>query len=55
MARLGAYYALCPLIDTNSLLGILDDAENDIVIVTLGKNISYRYKVRKLILSSQWC
>lgn len=47
MAKLGSYYALCPLIDTNSLIGISEDALKGMIIVTLGKNISNRYKVRK--------
>lgn len=46
MAKLGAYYALCPLIDANSILGISEELGKGLVIVTLGKNISSRYKVR---------
>lgn len=46
MAKLGAYYALCPLIDANSILGFSEELGKDMVIVTLGKNISSRYKVR---------
>ncbi|RZB40866.1 nucleolar protein 11 [Asbolus verrucosus] len=45
MAKLGAYYGLCPLIDHRSLLGISEDEENGIVIVTLGKNIAIKYKL----------
>lgn len=46
MDKLGAYYALCPLIDANSILGISEEVGKGLVIVTLGKNISSRYKVR---------
>lgn len=46
MAKLGAYYALCPLIDANSILGIYEELRKGLVIVTLGKNISSRYKVK---------
>lgn len=46
MAKLGAYYGLCPLIDHRSLLGISKDEENGVVIVTLGKNIAIKFKVR---------
>lgn len=46
MAKLGTFYSLCPLIDTSSLLGIAQDVEKGVLIVTLGKNISSRYKVR---------
>ncbi|EFA01163.1 nucleolar protein 11 [Tribolium castaneum] len=45
MAKLGAYYGLCPLIDHRSLLGITKDEENGVVIVTLGKNIAVKYKL----------
>lgn len=45
MAKLGSFYGLCPLIDGKSLLGIADDLEAGSVIVTLGKNISIKYKV----------
>lgn len=48
MAKLGAYYSLCPLIDHRSLLGICEDTEPGNVIVTLGKNIAIKYKVRCL-------
>lgn len=46
MAKFGAYYALCPLIDANSLLGISEEVGKGMVMVTLGRNISSRYKVR---------
>jgi hypothetical protein len=45
MAKLGAYYGLCPLIDHRSLLGICPDEEKGVVLVTLGKNIAAKYKV----------
>ncbi|KAJ3662585.1 hypothetical protein Zmor_006926 [Zophobas morio] len=45
MAKLGAYYGLCPLIDHRSLLGISEDEENGVVIVTLGKNIAIKFKL----------
>lgn len=48
MAKFGSYFALCPLIDSNSLLGVTEDVEKGVVIVTLGKNISARYKVSLL-------
>lgn len=49
MAKLGAYFSLCPLIDTKNLLGISEDFEKGFLVVTLGKNISSRYKVRQLL------
>lgn len=45
MAKLGAYYGLCPLIDHRSILGICQDAEAGNVIVTLGRNIAIKYRV----------
>lgn len=45
MAKFAPYYALCPLIDCRSLLGISEDVEDGNVIVTLGKNIAINYKV----------
>jgi hypothetical protein len=51
MARLCAYYSLCPLIDQRSLLGIAEDSTSDCVIVTLGKNIVIRYKVRFTVVT----
>jgi hypothetical protein len=50
MAKLCAYYSLCPLIDQTSLLGIAEDSTSGCVIVTLGKNIIIRYKVRFTIV-----
>lgn len=50
MAKLCAYYSLCPLIDQTSLLGIAEDSTSGCVIVTLGKNIVIRYKVRVIII-----
>lgn len=46
MAVLGAYYGLCPLLDHRSILGISQNAESGNVIVTLGKNIAIKYRVR---------
>ncbi|CAH2006076.1 unnamed protein product [Acanthoscelides obtectus] len=45
MAKLGSYYALCPIIDTKSILGITEDAEKGFVIATLDKNIASKYKL----------
>jgi hypothetical protein len=50
MAKLCAYYSLCPLIDQRSLLGIAEDPISGLVIVTLGKSIVIRYKVRFTIV-----
>lgn len=46
MAKLSSYYTLCPLIDQQSLLGVEKDADPACAIVTLGRNIVIRYKVR---------
>lgn len=46
MAKLEAYYTLCPLIDQQNFLGVKKDAETGCAIVTLGRNIVIRYKVR---------
>lgn len=45
MAKLGSYFALCPLMNIRNLLGIVEDSEQGNVIVTLSKNISIVYKV----------
>ncbi|CAG9770845.1 unnamed protein product [Ceutorhynchus assimilis] len=45
MAKLLSYYRLCPLIDTKNLLGIAEDTEKGIVIVTLGRNIAIKYRL----------
>lgn len=45
MAKLSAYYGLCPLIDHRSLVGVSEDSNPGHVIVTLGKNIVINYKV----------
>lgn len=45
MAKLLSYYRLCPLIDTKNLLGISEDTEKGVVIVTLGKNIAIKYRL----------
>lgn len=49
MAKLGVYYGLCPLIDHRSFLGVTPDAENGNVIVTSGKNLSIKYKVKYML------
>ncbi|CAH0546291.1 unnamed protein product [Brassicogethes aeneus] len=54
MAKLGAYYGLCPLIDNKSLLGVADDAERGSVIVTLGKNISIKFKLSDQKQLNSW-
>lgn len=46
MAKLLSYYRLCPLIDTKNLLGISNDCEKGIVLVTLGRNLVIKYRVR---------
>lgn len=46
MAKLSAYYTLCPLIDQQNLLGVEQDKESGWAIVTLGRNMVIRYKVR---------
>jgi hypothetical protein len=50
MAKLCAHYSLCPLIDQTSLLGIAEDSTSGCVVVTLGKSIVIRYKVRVTII-----
>ncbi|KAF5277472.1 hypothetical protein FQR65_LT03809 [Abscondita terminalis] len=45
MAKLGAYYGLCPLIDQRNLLGVSEDSEPGHVIVTLGRNIAIKYRI----------
>ncbi|PNF31620.1 hypothetical protein B7P43_G17189 [Cryptotermes secundus] len=54
MARLCAYYSLCPLIDQRSLLGVAEDSTSGCVIVTLGKNIVIRYKLLHQKQISSW-
>ncbi|KAJ8941329.1 hypothetical protein NQ318_004773 [Aromia moschata] len=54
MAQLGSYYGLCPLIDSKNLLGISEDVEKGVVIVTLGKNIACRYKLSDQKQISSW-
>lgn len=46
MAKLSSYYTLCPLIDQQNLLGVQKDSDPGCAIVTLGRNIVIRYKVR---------
>lgn len=46
MAKLYSYYTLCPLIDQQNLLGVERDSESGCAIVTLGRNIVIRYKVK---------
>ncbi|EZA62469.1 hypothetical protein DMN91_003927 [Ooceraea biroi] len=52
MAKLKAYYTLCPLVDQQSL-GVEKDKEPDCAIVTLG-NIVIRYKLQDLKQISSW-
>lgn len=52
MAKLGAYYGLCPLIDQKNLLGVTEDVEPGHVIVTLGRNIAIKYRVYNTITFS---
>lgn len=54
MAKLCAYYSLCPLIDQTSLLGIAEDSTSGCVIVTLGKNIVIRYKLSSQKQIGSW-
>ncbi|XP_014477320.1 PREDICTED: nucleolar protein 11 [Dinoponera quadriceps] len=54
MAKLNAYYTLCPLIDQQSLLGVEQDKESGWAIVSLGKNIVIRYKLMDLKQSRSW-
>ncbi|KAJ9575909.1 hypothetical protein L9F63_007221 [Diploptera punctata] len=54
MARLGAYYSLCPLIDQKSLLGVAEDSATGCVIVTLGKNMVIRYKLMNQKQINSW-
>lgn len=49
MAKLYSYYTLCPLIDEQNLLGVERDSETGCAIVTLGRNIVIRYKVKYCI------
>ncbi|CAH1170016.1 unnamed protein product [Phaedon cochleariae] len=54
MAKLGAFYALCPLIDNKYILGVTEDLEKGFVIATLGKNIASRYKISDQKQVSCW-
>ncbi|PSN52742.1 hypothetical protein C0J52_06156 [Blattella germanica] len=54
MARLFAYYSLCPLIDQKSILGVAEDSTSGCVIVTLGKNIVIRYKLLNQKQINSW-
>ncbi|XP_032685033.1 uncharacterized protein LOC116850634 isoform X2 [Odontomachus brunneus] len=54
MAKLNAYYTLCPLIDQQNLLGVEQDKESGWAIVTLGRNIVIRYKLQDLKQSRSW-
>lgn len=46
MAKLHSYYVLCPLIDRNSFLGVSEDREKENVVVSLGRNVVNKYRVR---------
>lgn len=46
MAKFSACYQLCPLIDQKGFLGVTDESINGCVIITLGKNMVIRYKVK---------
>lgn len=45
MAKLLAYYTLCPVNDRRDFLGVSADAENGAIINTLGRNIVVITKV----------
>ncbi|KAI4470131.1 hypothetical protein MML48_1g02835 [Holotrichia oblita] len=45
MAKLNAYYGLCPLVDHKNFIGISKDVVHGHVIVTQSKNIAIRYKL----------
>lgn len=46
MAKLHNYYILCPLIDQKSFLGVAENKEDEHVIVTLGRNVVNKYRVK---------
>lgn len=53
MTKLTSYNKLCPLIDLQNLLGVEKDADNGCAIVTLGRKIAFRYKVRNFIYNKK--
>lgn len=46
MAKLNAYYGLCPLVDYKNFIGISKDIDHGHIIVTQSKNIVIKYRVR---------
>ncbi|KAJ8985543.1 hypothetical protein NQ317_019926 [Molorchus minor] len=54
LAQLGSFYGLCPLIDIKSLLGISEDPDKAVAVVTLGKNMACRYKLSTQKLLTSW-
>lgn len=46
MAKLHNYHVLCPLIDQKSFLGVSQDKDDGFVLVTLGRNVVNKYRVR---------
>ncbi|KAF7268956.1 hypothetical protein GWI33_017985 [Rhynchophorus ferrugineus] len=54
MAKLLSYYRLCPLIDTKNLLGISNDCEKGVVLVTLGRNLVIKYKLSDQKQITSW-
>lgn len=49
MAKLHNYHILCPLIDQKSFLGVAKDKEVEHVIITLGRNVVNKHRVKQLI------
>ncbi|XP_015112740.1 uncharacterized protein LOC107038255 [Diachasma alloeum] len=54
MAKFSSYHTLCPGIDPQNLLGVERDADSGCAIVTLGRNMVYRYKLQDLKEASCW-
>ncbi|XP_063995716.1 uncharacterized protein LOC135173054 [Diachasmimorpha longicaudata] len=54
MAKFSSYHTLCPGIDPQNLLGVEKDADSGCAIVTLGRNMVYRYKLQDLKEASCW-
>lgn len=46
MAKLCSYYTISPLIDQQNLLGVEKDSNSGCAVITLGRNIIIRYKVK---------
>jgi hypothetical protein len=49
MAKLLAFYNLCPISNTKEFLGVSKDAEPGTIINTFGKNMALVMKVKILI------